>query len=681
MANLIQIGLSGVLGHQSALNTTGNNITNANTPGYSRQEVLFESQRGLRTGAGTVGTGVNISNIRRVANEYLVEQVRSDTSLQSEQKALNQELSRLDNLLGSSTTGLNDVLNNFFASLQSAAEDPASLPQRQSVLSEAKAVADRFQSLQAEFIQQRESVKLQMRQGVEDANTLMSSIAELNLAISNSPGIAQGRLPNDLLDKRDEKLRELSELVGIRVLHTEGNQVNVMLGNGQALVVGADASQLSTRPSVEDPAFLEFTLLDAGRQVPIDSQITGGSLGGLRRFEQESLKTAFDELGRVAIALQDNINHQHEIGMDLEGDLGGLFFSDINSPEAMSSRVIANGNNLPPGDADIGVEISDSNALISGSWNLQFSGDGRNYEVIDSQSGEVVKQGRLPDPLPAEIGMPGFNIQINDGTFNPGDSYQIQPTRNAAESISLEVEREEDLAFASPVRAEANVGNNGDGVIDQGLMLNVRNPLSNGILPGFRSQGELDPPLEIRFRDDGGTLVYDVVDANDPNNVLVTGSATPPQNVYTPGISNKLFSEDPTDPNYQGFQFEISGNPQAGDTFNIGYNTEGVSDNRNAELMAALAGKNTMNNGSQNLTEGYGGLVETIGVQTRQSQLDLDSSEALLQQSVNQRESVSGVNLDEEAGRLIQYQAAYNASAQVMSVAQSLFDTLLSTFR
>ncbi|WP_375176805.1 flagellar hook-associated protein FlgK [Marinobacter mobilis] len=684
MAGLINIGLTGVLGHQAALNTTGNNITNANTAGYSRQEVVFETQDGRRTGAGTIGTGVNISDVRRLANEYLVEQVRSDTSLASEQQALNSELSRLDNLLGGENTGMNEALNNLFAALQSAAEDPASLPQRQLVLSEAQAIVDRFRALQSEFIQQRESVKSQMQQGVKDANTLIQTVADLNQAISESPGLAQGHDPNELLDKRDEALRQLSEIVSVRVIPAQGGQVNVLLSNGQALVVGNETAKLGTRTSAEDPTRLEFTLTTAGRREEVvDDQITGGTLGGLRRFEAEALNPAFDELGRVAIALADNLNHQHEIGMDLEGELGGLLFSDINSDAAKRSRVTASANNQQPQDAVIGVEISDSSQLPASSWTLRFTGDGRNYDVIDRSSGRVVNQGRLPDPLPAEITLDGFNIQIEGGTFNAGDSFLIQPTHLGAANIDLLVDREEDLAFASPVRAESDIGNGGDAAINQGTMLNVRNPLSNAILPEFQTRGELSPPMEIRFRDDGGTLVYDILDANDPTNVLVAGDAAaiPPQNVYQQGIANPLFSEDPTDPNYRGFQFEISGNPQAGDSFYINYNTNGVSDNRNAELMAALETANTMNGGTQNFTEGYAGLVENVGVQTRQSQLDLDASQTLLDQSVAQRESVSGVNLDEEAGRLIQYQAAYNASAQVMSVAQSLFDTLLSTFR
>ncbi|MCW9007200.1 MAG: flagellar hook-associated protein FlgK, partial [Marinobacter sp.] len=231
MAGLIGIGLTGILSQQAALNTTGNNITNANTPGYSRQEVLFETQEGQRTGAGTIGSGVNVADIRRLANEYLVQQVREDSTLYGEQEALNSELTRLDNLLGGESTGLSNALNNFFASLQNAAEDPTSLPQRQLVLSEAQQVVNRFQALNQEFIQQRESIKTQMQQGVKDANTLLKSIAELNLAISESPGIAQGQMPNELLDKRDEKLRQLSELISIKVSPADGSQVNVSLSN------------------------------------------------------------------------------------------------------------------------------------------------------------------------------------------------------------------------------------------------------------------------------------------------------------------------------------------------------------------------------------------------------------------------------------------------------------------
>jgi flagellar hook-associated protein 1 FlgK len=679
MAGLIGIGLTGILSHQNALNTTGNNITNANTPGYSRQEAVFETLQGQRTGAGTIGKGVSVVDIRRLANEYLVQQVREDSTLTGEQQALNSELSRLDNLLGGESTGLSNALNNFFASLQNAAEDPASLPQRQLVLSEAQQVVNRFQALSQEFIQQRESVKTQMQQGVKDANTLLKNIADLNLAISESPGLAQGRMPNELLDQRDEKLRQLSELVNVRVTESEGAQVNVSLSNGLSLVVGNNASQLGTQSSAEDPTRLEFTLTNGGRTLNIDEQIAGGKLGGLRRFDNEALKPAFDELGRIAIGVAASMNRQHEIGMDLEGDLGGLFFNDVNDLAVQRSRVVANANNQLPKDGQLAVEITDSTKLPAGSWSLQFSGDGRSFELIDKTSGKIVNQGRLPDPVQSEISMPGFNIRVEGGTFNAGDKYLIQPSRNAAESMGMQVYREEDLAFASPVRASSGDQNVGTGEIDQGTMLNVRSPFTGSLLPGFQTTGELaNGPLTISFAAGGPTGMTFTVTGPPPASATV-GTASQP---YETGKINTVFSDDPAaGTDYQGFQFKLTGEPATGDTFEIAYNSNGISDNRNAELLAALGTANTLNGKSQSFAEGYAGLVEDIGVKTRQSQFDLEAGKTLLEQSTGQRESVSGVNLDEEAGKLIQYQAAYNASAQVISVAQDLFNTLLQTFR
>ncbi len=677
MAGLINIGLTGVLGQQSALNTTGNNITNANTPGYSRQQVNFESQPGTPTGAGTIGSGVTVNDIQRVASEYVTEQVRSDTSLFKEQDTLNNELSKLDNLLGGDSTGLNKALNNFFASLQSAAEDPAALPQRQLVLGEAQGVVNRFRALHSQLVQQRESVNSQMKASTNDVNTLLSGVADLNIAISESPGLAQGKMPNDLLDKRDEKLRQLSELIRVRVVPAEGSQVNVLMGNGQALVVGGDASKLGTRRSDEDPRRFDFTLSTGGRQTVVTDQVIGGALGGLRQFVAESLQPAFNELGRVAIALSDQMNQQNQLGMTLGGTLGGLFFSDINTPEAQLSRVVANAANASPNNGVVSVEITDSQALAAGSYTLKFSGTGpQSYELIDRASGNVIRQDSLPAPLPAEITLPGFNVRIQSGTFQPGDTFLINPTGSGATDIGLKVEREEDLAFASPIKGEASNGNAGNGVISQGTMLAVRNPLTNVPLSEFTQRGALSPPLMVRFTD---ATNYQVLDATDPSNPQ---ALTPPvTGSYQPGITNKIFSENPSDPNYRGFQYEISGEPRQNDSFLIQYNTGGTSDNRNARVMGGLATANTMNGGAQSFNEAYGGLVERVGVQTRQAQLDQEAGQALLTQSNQQREAISGVNLDEEAGRLIQYQAAYNASAKVMSVAQELFNTLLTTFR
>ncbi len=295
---------------------------------------------------------------------------------------------------------------------------------------------------------------------------------------------------------------------------------------GVSLVVGDQASQLGTQESSEDSTGLEFTLINGGRTTKIDEQITGGILGGLKRFDEEALKPAFDELGRIAIALADSINQQHEIGMDLEGDLGGLFFNDVNDLALQKSRVVANADNQLPRDGQLAVEITDSSELPAGSWTLQFSGDGSTFELIDDASGAIVNQGRLPDPVQSEISMPGFNIRIEGGTFNAGDKYLIQPSRNAAESMTLQVNREEDLAFASPIRATSGDQNIGTAEIDQGAMLNVRSPFTGSLLPGFQTAGELaNGPLTISFAPGGPTGMTFTVTGPPPANTTV-GSAS-----------------------------------------------------------------------------------------------------------------------------------------------------------
>jgi flagellar hook-associated protein 1 FlgK len=474
-------------------------------------------------------------------------------------------------------------------------------------------------------------------------------------------------MPNDLLDQRDEKLRQLSELVSIKVSPTEGAQVNVTLNNGQGLVTGNIAAELGTRRSASDPSMLEFTLGSSGRVVNVDSQINGGKLGGLRHFQQQALAPAFDELGRIAIALADTMNSQHQIGMDLEGELGGLFFKDFNSAALQASRVIPNADNS--GSAQFAVRISDSSKLAADSYSLKIGAI--NYQLINDRTGAIEKD----EPLPAvgdEIDMPGFSISFDAGAFNAGDRFQIQPTRNGAADIAMQVRREEDLAFASPVRSASGADNKGTGAISQGTMLAVRDPDTGFLLPAFISTGLAAGPIDVTFSENtSGDLFYSITD--DGGIPIVTNAS------YVAG--QNLFSEVASDSDYQGFQFNVTGQPKANDAFTIDFNANGVSDNRNAEFLASFGTKNTLNNGSQSFAEGYAGLVENVGVQTRQSQLDLEAGKTLLEQSSNQRESVSGVNLDQEAGKLIQYQAAYNASAKVITVAQDLFNTLLQTFR
>ncbi len=892
MADIIGIGLSGLRAHQVALSVTGNNVANTNTEGYTRQQAVFEDNFSLRTGSGYLGQGVSIETIRRISESFIVEQVRADTTVYAERNALLEQAGAVDNLIASTSTGLTPALSNFFQAFQGAADDPTSVPQRQLLLTQTEGLVSRFRSLDQRLKTQLDNIDQELEASVSKINSLAQSLAELNQSIATATAAGQGDLPNDLLDERDETLRKLSEMVNVSSFDLGDGRVNVFVGNGQPLVVGNDFTRMAAVTSPKDSSKLEIALTSNGTNQIITDDLTGGRIGGLVEFRETDLTQAINSLGRIAMAFSETINDQHSLGMDLENNLGGPFFNDINSQSLARARVIPNGNNLPPSDQIMRVEIIDTAQLTTDNYEIRFEGPSdTDYVVYSGADNTVVTKASLPGVFPTTLEVDGFEIQFESGTFKTGDRFTLLPTRDGASNITQIVDRVEEIALAAPIRADANYGNTGNGQITSGVMLDVENPLTNQTIPIFANTGELSPPLGIRFLSD---TVYDVVDLSDPANPV---PLDPPMNNrhYAQGLSNKIFTEDPgqtlvsaggpdtlvvpapgagpfvngygaqnlnflsRDPNtgivtgqtvsiaanssaadiaadlqnvsgvevnaytlvrldnfvddgdptplglqingevltvtppdtfgpdaladlinanttlqdqnivatsngvhldirsftgddievvvtgagdsidvskldpysagtpvlatqtvaagqgvavggaldvrmadgisftadastvfdlapvaestYYGFQFEIQGEVEAGDRFTIDYNTDGVSDNRNALGIAALEGAGTIGNGIISYGEAYSQIVEEIGTVTNRARLDAEAAEALLNQSIANRESISGVNLDEEAGRLIQFQAAYNASAQVVSVARELFDTLLGAFR
>ena len=893
MGDLIGIGLSGLRAHQTALSVTGNNVSNTNTPGYSRQEAVFVDNPSLLTGAGYVGQGVNLATIRRNAEEFITSQLRSDTTIYSERKVFLSQAESVDNLLASTTTGLTPAMSAFFQAFQGGAEDPTSVPQRQLLLSQSEGLVSRFKSLDNRLNTQLRTIDFEMDAAVSEINSLSKSLAQLNQSISVAIGAGQGDMPNQLLDERDEALRKLSEFVTVAVYPQDNTgQVNIFIGNGQPLVLGNNAAQMATVESPSNSAQKEIALVVNGVSKIISNELSGGKIGGLLEFRNNELTTAINSLGRVALVMADTVNKQHSLGMDLESNLGGDYFLDVNETSVAQSRIVPNSQNLPPGDQLMQINILDSSVLTTSDYELRFDGPTDNdFNIVRSSDGKTVLKSALPGIFPANVEVDGFQLQFDAGTFKQGDRFSIRPTKTGARDIGLQIDRVEAIAFAAPMRTEAEIGNTGNASISLGKMLDVTNPLTNQVLPAFSVPGQLSPPLEIEFITDS---LYRVMDISDPANPV---PLNPPINnqLYRPGISNVLFSADPgeiklsatgadtaqvpipgvgpfvngygaqnlsilmrdtdtgvvstqtlaiaanssaetiannlqavsgiqataytqvrlenfvdngdasaleltingetlslpggtvaspdalvdlindntvlqnmqifavsngsrleiyastgkdiqvevggtgdtvdvssVDPyspgapalntqtvssgngvavggaidltladgisvtadvnsvfsqapvgtsSYLGFQFEIKGQPKAGDSFTIQYNAGGVSDNRNALAMANLERVSTIGGGVISYAEAYSQIIEEIGTVTNRARLDTDASKALLDQSQNNRDAISGVNLDEEAGKLVQFQAAYNASAQVVSIARQLFDTLLNTFR
>ncbi|WP_278412383.1 flagellar hook-associated protein FlgK [Stutzerimonas kunmingensis] len=667
MADLLSIGLSGLSASKTQLSITGHNITNVNTPGYSRQDASQATRSPQFSGAGYIGSGTSLVDVRRSYSEFLTSQLRSSTSLNSDVEAYKSQIDQLDSLLAGTTTGITPSLQKFFSALQTAAEDPANIPARQLVLAEAEGLARRFNTVYDRLSEQNSFTNKQMSAVTDQVNRLAGSIGSLNEAIAIAA--ANGKQPNDLLDARDEAVRQLSGYIGVTVVPQDDSSFNVFIGSGQPLVVGSTVAKLEVVPGQGDPNRHEVQFISGGSRQGITSQITGGELGGLIRYREEVLDSTMNSLGRLSLAVSDQVNTQLKQGLDLKGNVGIDLFKDINSADLIDKR------SFPTG---IDVSITDASKLTTSDYQVEFV-SASEFRIRPSGSAWLSGVHTVDSPI-ADL---GFSISA------PADpsvtTYTVMPTRRAASGIAIDLDQADQLAFAAPVRSEAELQNAGTGVIGQPDLLLGPSPISFTALQGvFGSTGST-----LTFTADPDTVT---IDGGSAQFRIVNNSTTPPTVSFsntatvTPGQRNSLILEGG---GYQ-FEFSLSGTPKDGDEFTMDFNQSGVSDNRNALKLVDLQSKQTVGVSlgadgkvisGVSFTDGYGELVERVGTLTAQARMDSEATGSILKQATDNRDSLSAVNLDEEAANLIKFEQYYNASAQIIQVARSLFDTLISSFR
>lgn len=668
MASLISIGLSGLSASQTALATTGNNIANVDTAGYSRQSVVQKSASAEFIGVGYVGNGTTVADVRRIYSEYLNTQLRTSTGLDAEAQTYLTQINQTDALLADSTTGISSVLSSFFAALQTAAENPTDASARALLLTNASGLAERFGSVYSQLADQNTYINSQLSSMAEQVNQLASSIANYNQAIVQAS--ANGATPNDLLDARDQALVDLSELVGVTVV-MEGNNANVFIGSGQPLVMGNTASTLTAEPSTTDPTRLNLMLTSGYSSIDVTSVVSGGSISGLVRYREEVLDPTLNELGRLALVIADQVNSQLGQGIDLNGDFGTSLFSDINSALAASQRSLAQAGNSA-GSGNLSVYIEDSSKLSTSDYEVTFS-SATGYSVRRLSDGADLGSYDLSDD-PAPV-IDGFSLAMEAGTVAAGDKFTIIPTRTAAGSIGVVMTDASKLAFAAPLVATSSSGNYGTGSISSvalasGSALDIYDAAANA-----DTQASIQNAMPVKLVFDAasgsaqGYTLYDV-----QGNALGTGSIVPGQsNTVTVSIA----ANPPSVPSAFEFELSISGSPAAGDSFTVAFNADSDSDNRNALALLDLQTASTV--GKHSITSTYSQLIETVGAKASQAALDASATSTILSQATANRESVSGVNLDEEAANLIKFQQYYTAAAQVIKAAQQMFDTIINT--
>ncbi len=680
MADLLNIGLSGLSANKTSLSVTGHNIANVNTPGFTRQDAVQATREPQFTGAGYIGSGTTLVDVRRTYSEFLTAQLRSSTALSSDVEAYKSQIDQLDSLLAGSTTGITPSLQKFFSSLQTAAEDPANIPARQLVLSEAEGLARRFNTIYDRLSSQNEFLNKQMSAVTDQVNRLASSIGQLNDAIAVAA--ANGQAPNDLLDAREESIRQLSEYVGVSVVPQSDNTVNVFVGSGQPLVVGNTVSRLEVTPGLADPSRVEVEFVSGGSRQTVTSLLTGGELGGLIRYRAQALDSTLNSLGRIALSVSSEINDQLGQGLDLKGQVGSALFGNFNDAQSADLRARPYADNpsistSPPG-ADASLTITDTSLLTTSDYRLEF--DGAVYTARRLSDGAAMTVTNtagvltFTDPL-SGLGQ-GFSVTVS-GAPAPaaGDRFMLEPTRRGATDIQTVLDQPDQLAFAAPAEAQATLNNRGSGVIGQPNLTQGPAPISIAALSGAAGF----------FGANGLTMTFSAT----TNQLSIAGSGSGavfvPASPVTivPGQQNTLQVSDGT----YTFEFTLSGVPQNGDSFTLDFNATGVSDNRNALKLVDLQNAQVIGVDpgagiatGTSFTDGYGELVERVGTLTAQTRVDSQATGAILKQATDSRDSLSAVSLDEEAANLIKFEQYYQASAQIIQVARSLFDTLINTF-
>lgn len=682
MSNLINIGMSGLNASQAALATTSNNISNAATSGYSRQSVSTVTSGLQNIGVGYIGTGTTLSDVRRIYNSFFDAQLQTTTALTSDSKAYLDQISSADKLLSDSTTGISSVLTSFFSSVQKAAATPNDPSTRQLLLTQAQTLSSRFNSVSSQLSQQNDKINSELTTLTGQVNKITSSIAALNQQIVQLSS-ATGATPNSLLDARNEAVRSLNELVGVKVSDHNG-VYDVSLGSGQPLVTGNTSNSLSVGMSSTDKTQMTIKLNYPQSSVDVTSVVTGGAIGGMLRYRQDVLVPATNELGRMALVVSDTINSQLGQGLDSSGAFGASVFSSINSATAIAQRSQATTGNSAAG-GNFNVVIKDSSALTIYDYKVSFDSATPGQYSVTRSDGTTMPGGpwntNVVAPATTANNFVGDGIAIvPTGAPAQGDSFLISPTRAGSSNIKTELTDATKLAFAAPLAITSATGNGGTGVITQPTMVTkfdiYGEPAEQQALKGALNS---TMPVKLVFSAAAnGVQEYKVYGANGTEITAAAGS-------ITPGQSNALEITIPYGAGTDSFKFStaITGSPATGDSYTVSFNDDGKTDNRNAlsllELQTrATVGKTDGANGIS-FTNAYGKLVEQVGAKTSQAAVDSTATTAILKEAKANRDSVSGVNLDEEAANLVKFQQYYTASSQIIKTAQDMFSTLINS--
>jgi flagellar hook-associated protein 1 len=624
MADMLNVAVSGLRAFQRALQTTSHNIANASTPGYSRQRVDLVTQQPQPYGGYSIGNGVLVDTISRYSSDILTSQMQRASSTLSRLDAYADKTGALNSLFADSSTGLSASLQRFVNALQGVANTPSSTAARQVLLSEAEGFVQRLQTYDRRLDDIETEISQQLAGEAAAINSIAGNIARLNQDIVSGQARG-GQASSDLLDARDKQINDLAARLDVNVLQQDDGSVNVFVGNGQPLVLGGTSAEIVAKPDAFIPGRMNLAVRTPGVTVELGSALSGGSVGGLLDFRREMLDPVRNQLGQMAFALAEVTNGQHREGIDLSGNMGGDLFA-IGGAQVLTA-------NTNTGSAVVAASRTSAGASTDHDYVLRF--DGSAWTMQRADNGEPVSYSGTGTPA-SPIVAGGVSIVLS-GAPAAGDRFLVRPTAGAIDGMDVLVIDPARVAAAAPIRSAAALANTGSAAISPGEVLDAGN-------------AQLRSTVNLQFI--------------DATHYSVNGVGS---NSYTPGANIDI----------NGWRVQISGSPQAGDAFTVSNNTAGAGDNRNALEMASALTRGVLQGGTQSLDTAVTRFVGSIGVAANQANTSRDAQQIIHEDSKAAVDGVAGVNLDEEAANMLRYQQAYQATAQMIRVTQSLFDTLM----
>lgn len=662
--SLLNVGARALLANQVALQTAGNNIANVNTPGYSRQNVALETVPGQFTGGGYIGQGVDVQTIVRNHSELLTRQSAAADAVQAADTIRAERLRQVQEVFSGGTGGLGAAINDMMNALSDVVSAPTDITARTVVLTRMEETASRMRTASDRLGEIQYTVSEQLESNITALNSLTQRMAAINDEIARVKG--NGQTPNDLLDQRDQIIREINQFVQTTQIPADDGTIGLFIGGSQPLVLGSTATSLSLDEATTFPGSGQTKLYfnrPGSQPIELDeNRLGGGSIPGLLRFQSSDLTEARNLLGRMALAIGTTMNYQQTLGLTLDGVAGKPLFATTPSVPGYTK-----------GTAVGSIDLTDTTKFSP----TEFAAS--DYEVYFDAAGVGGQVVRLSDGKSTAFANTAAlaATQIDGLTFEfttPGAANErvlFRPFASAASNIKSLVSSPRDLAAANPINAALGPANSG--TLQLAQLKATGTPIPPGLVLPPNGNLLAVPPIaggiELRFNP-GTPANFDVLNRGTNPATTVTAGVS-----YTPGVPITI----------DGWSITLQGTPQAGDTVVIGnaadplYGDFYTRNADNAKALMALRDVKMFDNAT--LTDGFAGAMAQVGTRTQAANFASELSTTIAANLERDRTAVSGVNLDEEAAKLIQFQQAYQASAKMLQIAQNIFDTLIQGLR